>query len=217
MRRFCRYTAFRNFSSARLRVVCVLVLALSLVILADARLRPTVRSVAMTRAQSFAVRTVGECVEDFICENTELCAGVADVSSYSGTPSAYSVDATAVNLLKSRVVRRIDETLEENRCFKLKIPLGSVSGSELFSGNGPEIPVSVQMTGSARAEITDTFISAGINQTRHRIMLKVECDVYVFLGGSESTVTFEDEYCLAENIIIGEVPQTAINVDIPQK
>lgn len=217
MRRFRRYTAFHSLSPIRFRIICVAVLGILLVLFADARLRPAVRTVAMTRAQSFAVRTVGESVENFICENSELCSSVANISSYSGTPSAFSVDANAVNLLKSRVVRNIDETLEENRRFKLKIPMGAVTGSELFSGNGPDIPVSVQMTGSAKAEITDTFVSAGINQTRHRIMLKVECDIYVFLGGSEGTVTFEDEYCIAENIIIGEVPQTAVNIDIPQK
>lgn len=217
MRRFRRYTAFHRFSPPLLRTFCVVALVLSLVLLADARLRPAVRSVAMTRAQSFAVRTVGESVENFICENSTLCSSVANISSYSGTPSAFSVDTNAVNILKSRVVRKIDETLEENCRFKLKIPVGTLTGSELFSGNGPEIPVSVQMTGSARAEITDTFVSAGINQTRHRIMLKIECDIYVFLGGSESTTKFEDEYCIAENIIIGEVPQTAVNIDIPQK
>lgn len=217
MRRFRRYTAFHSLSPIRFRIICVAVLGILLVLLADARLRPAVRTVAMTRAQSFAVRIVGESVENFICENSELCSSVANISSYSGTPYAFSVDANAVNLLKSRVVRNIDETLEENRRFKLKIPMGAVTGSELFSGNGPDIPVSVQMTGSARAKITDTFVSAGINQTRHRIMLKVECDIYVFLGGSEGTVTFEDEYCIAENIIIGEVPQTAVNIDIPQK
>lgn len=217
MRRFRRYTAFHSLSPIRFRIICVAVLGILLVLFADARLRPAVRTVAMTRAQSFAVRTVGESVENFICENSELCSSVANISSYSGTQSAFSVDANAVNLLKSRVVRNIDETLEENRRFKLKIPMGAVTGSELFSGNGPDIPVSVQMTGSAKAEITDTFVSAGINQTRHRIMLKVECDIYVFLGGSEGTVTFEDEYCIAENIIIGEVPQTAVNIDIPQK
>ena len=101
--------------------------------------------------------------------------------------------------------------------FVVKIPLGAVTGSEVFAGMGPEIPVTVRMTGGAEAQITDEFTSAGINQTRHRVMLKVECSVYVFLGGNEGAANFSDEYCIAENIVVGTVPQTAVTIDIPQR
>ena len=113
-----------------------------------------------------------------------------------------SLNAASVNLFKSRLVRAVDEALEENAKFVVKIPLGAVTG---------------RMTGGAEAQITDEFISAGINQTRHRVMLKVECSVYVFLGGNEGTANFSDEYCIAENIVVGTVPQTAVTIDIPQR
>lgn len=139
------------------------------------------------------------------------------VSGSGGKVNSMSLNAASVNLFKSRLVRAVDEALEENARFTVRIPLGSVTGSEVFAGAGPEIPVTVRMTGGASAQITDEFTSAGINQTRYRVMLKVECSVYVFLGGDEDAAEFSDEYCIAENIVIGSVPQTAVTIDIPQR
>lgn len=150
----------------------------------DARLRPAVRNIAMTRAKSLAVRTVGSSIEKFISENPEDCAALVSVSGSGGKVNSMSLNAASVNLFKSRLVRAVDEALEENARFTVKIPLGSVTGSEVFAGAGPEIPVTVRMTGGASAQITDEFTSAGINQTRHRVMLRVECSVYVFWAGT---------------------------------
>lgn len=197
--------------------MCAFMLAVCLVLVADARLRPAVRSIAVTRAKSLAVRTVGESIENFIAENSEECSALVSVSSNDGKITSMSLNAALVNLFKSRLVRAVDEALEENARFTLKIPLGEVTGSEVFAGMGPEIPVTVRMTGGAEAKITDEFTPAGINQTRHRVMLSVECSVYVFLGGKEGTANFSDEYCIAENIVVGTVPQTAVTIDIPQR
>lgn len=197
--------------------MCAFTLAVCLVLACDARLRPAVRSIAVTRAKSLAVRTVGESIEKFIAENSEECSALVSVGSVDGTITSMSLNAASVNLFKSRLVRAVDEALEENARFTVKIPLGEVTGSEVFAGMGPEIPVTVCMTGGAKAQITDEFTSAGINQTRHRIMLSVECSVYVFLGGQEGTANFSDEYCIAENIVVGTVPQTAVTIDIPQR
>ena len=38
---------------------------------------------------------------------------------------------------------------KENTKFTVKIPLGEITGSEVFAGAGPEIPVTVRMTGGA--------------------------------------------------------------------
>lgn len=218
MRRVRRSFNLGNISPNIFKALCALVLALSLVLLVDARLRPAVRAVAVNRAQSLAVRTVGESVESFISENSGQYADMITVTyDSSGKAVSMSLNASEVNLFKSKLIRAVDAALEENSRFNVKIPLGAVTGSEVFAGAGPEIPVTVRMTGSARAEITDEFSSAGINQTRHRVMLHVECSIYVFLGGNEEATVFSDDYCIAENLIVGTVPQTAINIDIPQK
>lgn len=59
-------------------------LAVCLVLVVDARLRPAVRNIAMTRAKSLAVRTVGESIEKFISENPEECSALISVGSNDG-------------------------------------------------------------------------------------------------------------------------------------
>lgn len=192
MRRMRRFN-IRTLPRGAFRALCAFTLAVCLVLVVDARLRPAVRNIAMTRAKSLAVRTVGESIEKFISENPEECSALISVGSNDGKIGSMSLNAASVNLFKSRLVRAVDEALEENAKFVVKIPLG------------------------AEAQITDEFISAGINQTCHRVMLKVECSVYVFLGGNEGAANFSDEYCIAENIVVGTVPQTAVTIDIPQR
>ena len=71
----------------------------------------------MTRAKSLAVRTVGESIEKFISENPEECSALISVGSNDGKIGSMSLNAASVNLFKSRLVRAVDEALEENAKF----------------------------------------------------------------------------------------------------
>lgn len=51
-----------------------------------------------------------------------------------------SLNAASVNLFKSRLVRAVDEALEENAKFVVKIPLGAVTGSEVLRVWDPRYP-----------------------------------------------------------------------------
>ena len=148
MRRIRRLN-IRTLPRGAFKALCAFTLALCTVLIFDARLRPAVRNIAMTRAKSLAVRTVGNSIEKFISENPEDCAALVSVSGSGGKVNSMSLNAASVNLFKSRLVRAVDEALEENARFTVRIPLGSVMGSEVFAGAGPEIPVTVRMTGGA--------------------------------------------------------------------
>ena len=144
MRRIRRLN-IRTLPRGAFKALCAFTLAFCTVLVFDARLRPAVRNIAMTRAKSLAVRTVGSSIEKFISENPEDCAALVSVSGSGGKVNSMSLNAASVNLFKSRLVRAVDEALEENARFTVKIPLGSVTGSEVFAGAGPEIPVTVRI------------------------------------------------------------------------
>lgn len=88
-----------SHSAARgVRALCAFTLAICLVLVVDARLRPAVRNIAMTRAKSLAVRTVGESIEKFISENPEECSALVSVGSNDGKIGSMSLNAASVNL-----------------------------------------------------------------------------------------------------------------------
>jgi hypothetical protein len=63
-------------------------------------------------------------------------------------------------------------------------------------------------TGTATAEFSHQFLEAGVNQTLHQIMLDIEVCVQVLLPGETTELPVRTRICVAETIIVGEVPDT---------
>ena len=54
----------------------------------------------------------------------------------------------------------------------------------------------------------DRFIAAGINQTKHQILLEVDVSVSILLPGITTYTKVSNEISVAETVIVGGVPQT---------
>ena len=93
----------------------------------------------------------------------------------------------------------------------LGIPLGLLSGIDILSAVGPKLPVRITSVASATGLFRNEFIDAGINQTLHRIMLDITLNTKLLLPGGVVEVSVSTPVCIAETIIIGQVPQTYLN------
>ena len=62
------------------------------------------------------------------------------------------------------------------------------------------------MSGYAKSKLLSNFASAGINQTLHRIILKVSVNVYLVMPWYRASSSVEAEFILAETLIVGKVP-----------
>jgi len=208
--------------SVFLKFIFVALVCSVFILLLDARFRPAIRTVAQARAQNIAVSTVDNCVSNLLSQDYVNYESLVNITTDdTGKITSIQTDSVKINRLKASIALAVDEKIAQNSSKKISIPFGTVSGVDLLAGVGPNISVDVQMTGSTQADFTNTFISAGINQTQHRIMLTVTTKVYTFLAGNESFSQFSSEYCVAETIIVGEVPsvmaQIANSQEIPQK
>ena len=86
--------------------------------------------------------------------------------------------------------------------------LGSLTGSPLLAGRGPRISVRMESVGSSSARFENQFESAGINQTKHRIVLRIDVYVSILLPGYSTVTQVTNEITVAETVIVGEVPGT---------
>ena len=89
----------------------------------------------------------------------------------------------------------------------LSIPIGTLTGSSLLAGRGPTVKVKMQSVGSTTASFRNTFSSAGINQTRHQILLDVTVSVSILLPGFRTSTKVSNEISVAETVIVGSVPE----------
>ena len=122
-----------------------------------------------------------------------------------------SVDIIALNTFGNELGKNIDRNISEIESRRYEIPVTLLFGEELMSGMGMKIPFYITMKGNSSSKFSDVFDSAGVNQTRHRIMLETTVEMYVLFGGKVQTVKYTSNVCVAESIIIGAAPQTFAN------
>ena len=91
------------------------------------------------------------------------------------------------------------------------IPLGVLTGIDIISALGPKLPIQVISVASAEGTYRNDFSSAGINQTLHRIYLDITVTAKLLLPGSIVETVVFTPICVAETVIIGQVPQTYLN------
>ena len=97
--------------------------------------------------------------------------------------AALESNMAAFNRLRSQIAGEILRRLSEVSTSELSIPVGTLTGSTLLAGRGPCIRVRMQAVGSADASLRNAFSAAGINQTRHQILLHVDVYTGILLPG----------------------------------
>ena len=175
----------------------------------------------MTKLVNPIIKETGE---SKISETTNYAVNLAVISAMQGTISYDDLihmvtDATGkitllqansiqINSLSRKVVDATYSYIMERIGANLKIPLGAFSGVPILSGFGPDILIPTMPYGSVNCNFLSKFITAGINQTLHKIYLSVETSVTMVLPFNTIHVDDKTEVLVSESLIIGEIPET---------
>lgn len=179
----------------------------------EIKLRPLVKAYAEGRAKYIATIAINQAVE----EELENQGGVYDnlvffEKNNDGDILALKTDSVKINRLKASIVSRINEKINAASSTKIEVALGNVINGELFSGRGPKIPILLQMVNSANASFISEFTHAGINQTRHRILIETNVGMSVLLPGGRAYFEVTTQVNIAETIIVGSVPDSYTDI-----
>ena len=193
----------------RLMALILASLLLSLTLLSAARVRPLLERMAMTAASNTVTRIVFAAVDEAI-EQGDI--RYADLISFEkdqeGRITALHSNMAAFNRLQASILDRILERVDEVSARELSIPLGSLTGSALLAGRGPRIHAKMESLGSSSAHFENEFLSAGINQTKHQIVLHIDVFVTILLPGMTTATKVSNAVTVAETVIVGTVPET---------
>ncbi|MBR2333972.1 MAG: sporulation protein YunB [Clostridia bacterium] len=66
--------------------------------------------------------------------------------------------------------------------------------------------------GTANCDFVSSFVSAGINQTVHRIYIDVYADINVITPIADPTISVKAEVLVCENLIVGKIPDTYLTM-----
>ncbi len=197
--------------NAALRVLLPLIILLVLIIAAGLYLRILSRDIAISDARDAVTIAVNRCVSRMMTERGYSYQDFVTLEKDAeGGITAITTNTVQINALSSQIMQEIARAAD-NESLDIRIQLGSLLGSNLLMGRGPEIPVQVRMLTSSFVRFDNDLISTGINQTRHVITLIADVDIDIMIPLSTVSTTVETEILIAETVIVGRVPDTYVN------
>lgn len=123
-------------------------------------------------------------------------------------------DTVKLNALATEVAILSQQEIKEVGSIGVKMPLGYITKNNLLSYYGPSITVKMEPIGRVETSYDSVFESAGINQTRHKIYINVKTDLKIILPLTNREVEVKHEIPVAETVIVGDIPRTALGSDL---
>jgi len=188
-------------------------LALVLIHMFDAGVRPAITELSLAQATNAVVDIVDQAVADTLVAQAVAYDDMVSLQTDgSGHITALTSNTAEMNRLRTAIVGDIVGRIEMLTKEDLGIPIGNLTGLSTLSGKGAILPVQVLAVGTPTALFSNTFSQAGINQTCHRVMLDVGVDLALLIPGGTVNTSVNTHVCVAETVLVGEVPQTYLHL-----
>jgi sporulation protein YunB len=177
-------------------------------------LRPIMTQMARVQVDQLASRVINEAIVSRITEEGVTYGSLVYFEKdIYGQITALKTDVISINRLKADITEEVLSSLERADTSKLSIPFGNLISSDLLSGRGPRIPLKIVPLGTVSSSFSNQFSAAGINQTRHQIMMDIEVDISILLPGYRTGTQVGTQVSIAETVIVGAVPDSYFQMD----
>ena len=172
---------------------------------------PVIISTSSAKVRSLSQRAVENAVRQVIHDNVMYDTLIMIIRDNNGKIVTISSNSATINMLALELTDKAQIALSQMGATGIDIPIGSFSGMPIFTGRGPAVNIKMLPIGTIYCKFESTFTEAGINQTNHRIYLKVFSSVSVILPTANQVVKTETQLLISESIIVGEIPETYLH------
>jgi sporulation protein YunB len=216
-----RFGARFGYILSRNRRKCRLVLAaaLAVAVMGSAtsamrnRFIPLALSMAEAKARSVGTLLINEAVAGQLAAHRVSYARLYTVEKNSaGEISAITADTEKMNVLKAELTALIQSKIGGMEPQRVGIPLGSIFNNEFLAGRGPRIPIKLVTLGAMQIDFSNSFVSAGINQTKLDVRLEVRAKISAILPAGTTTAEVVSVIPVAQTVIVGKVPAGYANI-----
>lgn len=168
---------------------------------------PIILDIAQTRLQSETTLALNEAISNVLSSGTDYRDFVTVEKNDQNEIVLLSANSAHVNSLAREISIVAQKQINEMRMFEVEIPIGTLTGIPLLSERGSTVEITVTPIGKVSCDFTSDFISAGINQTLHRIFLNVYSRVDLIIPTSHLEVETVTPILVCESVIVGKVPE----------
>lgn len=197
----------------RFYLLAGVVMLFSLGVVVDAALRPILEQVAAQQVHLAVVRLINEAVYDQLGNGVAYQQLINVSTDADGRVTLMQPDTVKITRLVTSIARDLEEKLGNLSREDIKVPLGMLTGNSLLADKGPNLTLALLPLGSVSVNIHDEFSAAGINQTRHSIMLDIVVDMGILLPFQSTFTQITDTLPIVESVIVGPIPETYLNME----
>lgn len=215
-RQIRKYAAgVRRRRRTRRFLVLAALLTLS-IIAAERNFRPIVLSLAEARSAALASQVLLGAMSESLEDGAQYEELMNVRMDENGQVALLSANTVRMNLLADKAGGAAMRRLESMNSERVSVPLGAALGLSLFAGSGPDIPVSIVPVGSVRTEFATEFEASGINQTRHKVYLRLTANIRIVIPTGAKNTEVTANMLVAESIIVGGVPEGFVGYNLSQ-
>jgi len=213
MRRYRKKRYRRRGRGPLFFLLFVLFSCVVLIAVFEIRVHPVISQAAMAQAQSVAASAINEEVNRIISSKSIQYGDLINLQmDQNNRIAALTADIAEINRLKAEFASAIQAKMRSIDKMTLRIPLGTMVSDGLLTGYGPRVPVRLTSIGRAIVDVEDSFLEAGINQTRHEIRLSVTAKVSVIMPGGSEVADVHTGVLIAQSVVVGDVPDSVTSV-----
>jgi len=173
---------------------------------AEKTILPYMASVSEYKARSVINVLINDAVQNAFLSGVFYDELVTVSKNQYGEIEAITTNAREVNILSSRIASDIQKKLNSKEKVLVKVPLGSLLGKTILYNTGPGIYLYITQNGAIETNFISEFTEAGINQTKHRLLLEIKTDIMIKTAFIKNTCNIVTTVPIAETIIVGKVP-----------
>jgi len=192
--------------------ISILTFLLTSFLLIDWGIKPTIIAMSEAKVEYIAVLAMNNAVSQILGGNIKYTDLTDVLTDKNGKITMIQYNTILINTLARETSTLAQNEIRSLGAEGISVPLGSVTKSKLLSGRGPDIDVKIIPVGSVSTDFTDEFRQAGINQTRHRIFLLLKTQVRIVVPLGSNVINVSTKVPIAETIIVGDVPDSYVNV-----
>lgn len=209
---------YRKNIVARIKGVVALCLVAIFLLLSgyaylEYKLKTVVRTFAMSEVKTMLINAANKAAEEVLEETKITYDQLVNINrKESGEVNSVSVNTSLANELKVKINNRIAETLRKHDKVRFSVPIFAAFGIYYTAFYNPSFSYEVGVTTTVGSDFSGAFLSAGINQVLHQILLDIKLESDLAMTKTETTLNTVTSFLVAETVITGVVPDAFTSV-----
>lgn len=173
---------------------------------------PNMEETARIKAAAIVSRTVNRSLAEELEKQKKEGNLFTEQRNSKGELEMVQADSVKINLLMSQLAMNIQEEFSRSGRESFPVSFGTLIGSRVLSQSKPDMTITVVPLSVSSMDFRTEFETQGINQTKYKIYVILECRVKMLAPFSTEIFKVKNTVLVAETVILGTVPDSYVQV-----